>query len=141
MFDVELGGGVVDDAVLVIVVANGAVELVVLEDAIESFALGDVDFGTLADDDHVGGDRGGAGAHEFAVNLDHAGVAALDGAHLEAGSRPAGGAMSPWAAAWRLRTSRSISPACASTARPLTRMVALGVMSSGVLRRDFCTAI
>ena len=43
VLDVELGGGVVDGAVLVVVVADGAVELVILQDAVEGFALGDVD--------------------------------------------------------------------------------------------------
>ena len=35
----------------------------------------------LGGDGHVSGDRGSAGADELPVDLDHAGVAGLDGAH------------------------------------------------------------
>ncbi len=75
-------GGVVDRAVLVVVVADGAVEVVVLEDAVEGLALGDVDGFAFCLDVHAGGDCCCAGACELSVDLDHASVAALDGAHL-----------------------------------------------------------
>lgn len=82
VLDVKICGGVVDGAVLVVVVADGAVEHVVLEDAVKGLALGNIYVIALCGDLHVGSDRGGAGADELAVYLDHAGVAGLDGAHL-----------------------------------------------------------
>ncbi len=82
VFYIEVFGGVMDSAVLVVVVADGAVEHVVLEDAVEGLALGDVDCFTGGLDGHAGGDGCGAGADEFAVDFNHASVAALDGAHL-----------------------------------------------------------
>ncbi len=62
MLYAEFFGGVVDGAVLVVVVADGAVEHVVLEDAVEGFALGDVDGLACGLDGHAGGDGCGAGA-------------------------------------------------------------------------------
>ncbi len=82
MLHVHERGGVMDRAVLVIVVADGAIEIVVLEDAVEGFSLGDVDDLTGGFDDHAGTDLGAAGADELSVDADHAGVAALNGAHL-----------------------------------------------------------
>ncbi len=79
---VEDGSGVVDGAVVVVVIADGAVEHVVLQDAVEGFALGDVDGLACGLDRHAGGDGGGAGTGELSVYFDDAGVAALDGAHL-----------------------------------------------------------
>ena len=56
MFYVELFGCVVDGAVLVVVVADSAVEQVVLQDAVEGFALGDVDGFASGFDVHACGD-------------------------------------------------------------------------------------
>ena len=118
MLYVELFGGVVDGAVLVVVVADGAVEHVVLQDAVEGFALGDVDGLACGDYVHAGGDVGGAGAGKFAVDLDHAGVAALDGAHLRDVADLRDGFLHAGFAVRRLRRSMSSSPECAGTAAP-----------------------
>jgi hypothetical protein len=82
VLDFEERGGVVDGAVLVVVVADGAVEEVIAEDAVEGFALGGLGSVAFGFDLHVGGEAGAAGASEFAVHFDHAGVAGLDGAEL-----------------------------------------------------------
>jgi len=75
-------GGVVDGAVAVVVVADGAIEHVVFEEAVEGLALrGGGGRGIGGDDHPVFGGRG-AGADEFAVGLDHAGIAGLDGTEL-----------------------------------------------------------
>ena len=79
---VQLRCGVVHRAVLVVVVAHGAVEHVVLEQAVEGLALRDVGALALGEDDHARGDRGGAGADQMPIRDGHAGVAALDRAHL-----------------------------------------------------------
>ena len=82
VFYVEVCGGVVDGAVLVVVIADGAVEEMVAEDAIEGFALGGVDCFGLRVDGEAGSDFASTGAGELAVDLDHAGVAGADGAEL-----------------------------------------------------------
>ena len=82
MLYVEVFGGVVDGAVLVVVVADGAVEHVVLQDAVEGLALGDVHGFARCLDGHARSDVCRAGARQLAVDLDHAGVAALDRTHL-----------------------------------------------------------
>jgi len=73
---------VVNGAIVVVVVTDCAVEHVVLEDAVEGLTLGDVDGVAGGFDGHAGSDLGAAGADEFSVDLNHAGVTALDGAHL-----------------------------------------------------------
>ena len=83
MLDVEQVGGVVDGAVAVVVVADGAIEQVVAEDAVEGFALRAMSRALgLGDDDHAARRLGGAGADQVAIDLDHAGVAGLDGPEL-----------------------------------------------------------
>jgi hypothetical protein len=82
MLYLEQRCGVVNGAIVVVVVTDGAVEHVVLEDAVEGLTLGDVDGLAGGFDGHAGSDLGAAGADEFSVHLNHAGVTALDGAHL-----------------------------------------------------------
>ena len=82
MLDVERPGGVVDNAVAVVVVANGAVKLVVAEDAVEGFALGGFRADGGRGDFHAVGGHSRAGADELAVDFHEAGVAGLDGAEL-----------------------------------------------------------
>ena len=79
---IEAGGCVVDGAILVIVIADRAVEVVVLEDAVEGFALGDVDGLILSGDDHARCDLCTAGANQISVDFHHARIAALDWSHL-----------------------------------------------------------
>ena len=83
VLDREQFRGVVDGAVAVVVVADRAVEQVVAEDAIECLALGG------RRPRRLGGRPSSpsaacrcAGADQLAVDLDHAGVAGLDGAEL-----------------------------------------------------------
>ena len=75
-------GRVVDLAVLVVVVADGAIEKVVGEDVVERLPLRGIGPGRLCFHAHPGGDLRGAGPHQLAVHLDHAGVAGLQGAKL-----------------------------------------------------------
>jgi hypothetical protein len=82
MLYVEFLRGVVDGAVAVVVVADGAVEHVILEDSVEGLALRDVDILGGGFYLHSRLNPGGAGAYEFTVDLDDAGIATLDGAHL-----------------------------------------------------------
>ena len=78
---VELGGGVVDGAVAVVVVADRAVQVVVFEDAIKGLAFGDVGAVGVGENLLADGHGGAAGADQLAVEFDHAGVAAADGSH------------------------------------------------------------
>jgi hypothetical protein len=73
--------GVVDGAVLVVVVADGAVEIVIVQNAVEGVTLCNVGAVGAREHDLSGSDAGLAGADEFAVELDHAGVAGADVAH------------------------------------------------------------
>ncbi len=82
VFYVENGSGVVDGAVLVVVVADRTVEHVVLEDAVEGLALGHVGEIAGGDDVHAGSNLGSAGARQLAIHLDHAGIATFYRAHL-----------------------------------------------------------
>ena len=82
MLDLEHGRGVVHGAVAVVVVADGAVEQVIAEDAIEGLALGGVGALRFGEDSHAFGGGGSAGANQLAVGLDHAGIAGLDRAEL-----------------------------------------------------------
>ena len=66
----------------IIVVANGAVEHVVLQNAIERLALGYIHLVAFGLDPHLGGDLRSAGANQLSIHLDHAGVAGLDRPHL-----------------------------------------------------------
>ncbi len=85
---IENSSGVMDGAVLIVVVADGAVEHVVLENAVEGFALGDVDGVARGDDVHARRDLGSTGSYEVGwfscrgAYLHHTGVAAFDGTHL-----------------------------------------------------------
>lgn len=82
MLHIEVLCSVVNGAIAVVVVADGAVEFVILKDAIEGVALGHVGARAFREDGHVGGDGSGAGANELSVDFDHAGVTGLDGSHL-----------------------------------------------------------
>ncbi len=78
---VEVFDSVVDGAVAVVVVANGAVKVVILKDAIEGFALGHIDTCVFSHDVHMGSCPGGTGPNQRSIDFDHAGVACLDGTH------------------------------------------------------------
>ena len=82
MLDVEESGGVMNRTVAVVVVAHSAVEQVISEDAVEGFALRRVRARRACDNVHALRGRHATGSHQFAVNLHHAGIAALDGAKL-----------------------------------------------------------
>src|SRR5258706_3170285 len=74
--------GVVDGAVAVVVVADGAIEEMVFKDAIEGLALGGGGRWRVGDNGHRVTDHRRAGAHQFSIHLHHAGVAGLNGAEL-----------------------------------------------------------
>ncbi len=80
MRDGEQLGRVVNRAVPIVVVTDGAVEEVISQDPVESLALRCARIGGLGRDVHSGGDRGRARPHELAFQLHHAGVTGLDGA-------------------------------------------------------------
>ena len=82
MLDGEEFGGVMNGAVAVVIVAHGAVEHVVAQNAVEGFALRRVRARRACDNVHALRGRHATGSHQFAVNLHHAGIAALDGAKL-----------------------------------------------------------
>src|SRR5262249_11337484 len=82
VFDCEEFGGVVDGAIAVVVVTDGAVKQMIAQDAIEGLSLRGDDFGGFGFDVHACGDRGCAGPHEFAAGFDEAGVAGLNWAEL-----------------------------------------------------------
>ena len=69
-------------AIAVTVVANRAVKLVVAEEPIERLPLSFARRSGIRGDTQAWRHSGDAGPHEFAVNLNHAGVAGLDRAKL-----------------------------------------------------------
>jgi len=75
-------GRVVNRAVLVVVVADSAIKIMILKNAIERFTLRRVDKFAGSYDFHAGSDRGPAGACKSSVDLHHAGITAFDRAHL-----------------------------------------------------------
>ena len=82
MFHIEQRSGVVHGAVFVVVIADRAVEHVIAQDAIESFALCHIDQLRLCHHPHALGNRRSAGAGQISVHLDHAGIAGLNRAEL-----------------------------------------------------------
>ena len=82
MLHVEVCGGVVHGAVLIVVIADGAVEEMVDEDTIEGFALCGVGCLGLGLDGEAAGDFTRAGSRELPVDFDHAGIAGADGTKL-----------------------------------------------------------
>src|SRR5579863_4083693 len=82
MFDLEENRGVVDGAIAVVVVADRAVKQMIAKDAIEGFTARCLCFRRPGFDMGAVNGIGSAGSHEFAVHLDHAGIAGLDGTKL-----------------------------------------------------------
>ena len=82
VLQVQHVGAVVDRAVAVVVVADGAVEQMIGEDVVIGLLLRRNGLGRLGLHLHPGGDGGGAGADQLAIDLHHAGVARLDRAEL-----------------------------------------------------------
>jgi len=72
----------VDRAVAIVVVADGAVEHVFAENAVESFLLRGGGSHRRRQDIHPGSDDGRARALELSVHFDHAGIAGLNWAEL-----------------------------------------------------------
>jgi hypothetical protein len=72
----------VDSAISVVVVTDGAVEQVILEKAIEGFALRGGRCGGLRINPHPVCDHGRAGPKQLSVDFDHARIARLDRAKL-----------------------------------------------------------
>jgi len=79
---VKLRRGVVHGAVLIVVIADRAVEHVVLKDAVEGLALCNVYGFACGFDNHTGNSACATGTHKLSVDLHHAGIAGFDGAHL-----------------------------------------------------------
>jgi hypothetical protein len=75
-------GRVVNGAVSVVVVADGAVKLVILEDTIECLALGGDRRSGVGRDSHPVYKRGGARAHQLSIDFNDARVTRLDRAEL-----------------------------------------------------------
>jgi hypothetical protein len=82
MFDREEFGGVMDRAIAVIIVANGAVKHVVAEYAVKRLPLGGCRPCRLRRNHHPGLCQGRAGPDELSIHLDHACVAGLNRAKL-----------------------------------------------------------
>ncbi len=82
VFDGQHSFGVVNGAVPVVVVAHGAIENVIGENAVKGLALGRAGFFGFCRDINSGGNGSGTCARELPVNLDHACVACLDGTQL-----------------------------------------------------------
>ena len=82
MLHIQFCRRVVDRAIPVVVVAHRAVQHMVLQNAVERLALRDVDGLARGLHLHPSGHPGPARAHQFAVHLHHAGIAALDRPHL-----------------------------------------------------------
>jgi hypothetical protein len=82
MLDGESPGGVMHGAIAVAVVTNRAVEHVIAEDAIVSFALGGVSPGRDRGNGHAIDQVRSAGTDKLSVDLNHAGIARLNGAKL-----------------------------------------------------------
>ena len=79
---IQLFRRVVDRAIPIVVVAHRAVQHVVLQNAVEGLALGDVDGLACSLNLHPGDNLRRARTHQFAVDLYHAGIAALNRTHL-----------------------------------------------------------
>src|ERR1700733_4171406 len=79
---VEFCGRVVDRAIAIVVVAHGAVQHVVLQNAVERLALRDVDSLACCFHLHPRSHAGRTRPHQFAIHLYHARIAALDRPHL-----------------------------------------------------------
>jgi hypothetical protein len=82
MLDGERPGSVMHGAIAITVVANRAVQQVIAEDAIKGFALGGISPGRGRRNGHAVDKLGRASANQLSVDLDHAGVAGLNGAKL-----------------------------------------------------------
>jgi len=82
MFHIQIGGRIVNGAVLVVVVANRAVEKVIFEDAVERFSLRDIHGVRFGLDTHATDQLSGARSGQPAIDLHHARVTGLDWAHL-----------------------------------------------------------
>ena len=82
MLDREHLGRVVDRAVAVVIVADGAVEHVIFEEPVERLALGGRGRGGVRRTFIPSVNRGSAGPDELSVHLDQARVAGLDRAEL-----------------------------------------------------------
>src|SRR5712664_3007842 len=78
MFDGQHSFGVVNGAVSVVVVAHGAVENVIGENAVKGLALRRASFFGFCRNFNSGGNGSRTCARELPVNLDHAGVTRLD---------------------------------------------------------------
>src|SRR5487761_2706242 len=63
MFHIQMLSRIVHRAVAVIVVADGAVQVVILQDAVKGLALRGIDTAALGVDGHICADHGSAGAH------------------------------------------------------------------------------
>lgn len=74
----QVGSGVVDRAVAVIVIADGTVEIVILQDTVECLSLGGVGACALGKQLHVSPHCRAAGARELSIDLDHAAIASLN---------------------------------------------------------------
>jgi hypothetical protein len=81
MLNLQRHGSIVHAAVLVVVVADGAVQHVIAEDDIEGLGAGVLGPPGFRNYRHLRGNLGAAGADELAIDFDHAGVAGLDRAH------------------------------------------------------------
>jgi hypothetical protein len=82
VFDGQRFGCVVNSAIAVIVITDGAIEKVITENTVEGFALCCVGGGRPGIDADWGGNSGCTGPHEVAVYFNHTGVACLDGSEL-----------------------------------------------------------
>jgi hypothetical protein len=79
---IEISCSIVDRAVVIIVVAHGAVEQMVLKDPVKRLPLRNVYFAPLGLDAHAVRQLSGARAHQRSVDMHHACVASLQRTHL-----------------------------------------------------------
>lgn len=82
VLNLQLVRRVMDDAVAVIVIANGAVQIVVMKDPIESFTLRNIRAFAAGSNNHARRHNRSTRANQFPIHLDEACVASLDWSEL-----------------------------------------------------------